>query len=155
MVTRSVTVKARWLDENGSKMRITTEDLFAQALEHEVDHLNGILYVDHLLAHEKLAAAGSHLEEGKPHMHDVEVEVHADHSNADAKPEESDMEVVQTTIKFNDLYSESSVDQMQYDLRQARFVIDAPKSTAPTHDHVESDDPHLDGGVILGSDHGH
>ncbi len=155
IVTRSVTVKARWLDENGSKMKITTEDLFAQALEHEVDHLNGILYVDHLLAHEKLAAAGSHVEDGEPHMHDVEVEVHADHSDDDTKPEESDIEVVHSTIKFNDLYSESSVDQMEYDLRQAGFVIDVPKSTAHTHDHIESDDPHLDGGVILGPDHSH
>jgi len=155
MVKRSVTVKARWLDENGSKMKITTEDLFAQALEHEIDHLNGILYVDHLLAHEKLAAAGTHIEEGEPHMHDVEVEVHADHSDDDAKPEESDIEVVHTTIKFSDLYSESSVDQMQYDLRQAGYVIDTPRPTDHTHDHVESDDPHLDGGVILDPDHRH
>ena len=155
MVTRSVTVKARWLDENGSKMKITTEDLFAQAIEHEIDHLNGILYVDHLLAHEKLAAAGSHMEEDEPHMHDVEVEVLADHSDEDAEPEESDIEVVHATIKFSDLYSESSVGQMQYDLRQAGLVIDAPKSTDHTHDHVESDDIHLDGGVILDSDHSH
>ena len=54
MVKRSVTVKARWLDENGSKMKISTEDLFAQALEHEIDHLNGILYIDHLVSHESL-----------------------------------------------------------------------------------------------------
>ena len=155
MVTRSITVKARWLDENGSKMKITTEDLFAQALEHEVDHLNGILYVDHLLAHEKLADAGSFVEEDKPHMHDVEVEVHADHSDEDVEPEESDIEVVHTTIKFSDLYSESSVNQMQYDLRQAGFVIDSPKSTSHTQDRVLSDDPHLDGGVFLGSDRSH
>lgn len=158
MVKRSVTVKARWLDENGSKMKITTEDLFAQALEHEVDHLNGILYVDHLLAHEKLAAAGTHIEEGEPHQHDVELEVHADHSDDDAEPEESDIEVVHTTIKFSDLYSESSVDQMQYDLRRAGYVIDPPggsSSDGHTHDHVESDDPHLNGGVLLDPDHKH
>jgi len=162
MVKRSVTVKARWLDENGSKMKVTAEELFAQALEHEVDHLNGILYVDHLLAHEKLAAAGSHIEEGEPHMHDVEIEVHADHSDDDVEePEESDIEVVHTTIKFSDLYSESSVDQMQYDLRKAGYVIDPPKSTGGadanghTHEHVESDDPHLDGGVLLDPEHTH
>ncbi len=151
MVKRSVTVKARWLDENGSKMKVTAEDLFAQALEHEVDHLNGILYVDHLLAHEKLAAAGTHVEEGEPHMHDVELEVRADHSDDSSEPEESDIEVVHTTIKFSDLYSESSVDQMEYDLRRAGYVID-PQS-ADGHDHIESDDPHLDGGVLLDSGH--
>lgn len=161
MVKRSVTVKARWLDENGSKMKITTEELFAQALEHEVDHLNGILYVDHLIAHEKLAAAGTHAEKYEPHMHDVELEVHADHSDEDVEPEESYIEVVHTTIKLSDLYSESSVDQMQYDLRQAGYVIDVPESDEEscdhghTHDHVESDDPHLNGGVLLDADHEH
>ena len=30
------------------------ENLLSQALEHEVDHLNGILYTDHLVSHEKL-----------------------------------------------------------------------------------------------------
>jgi peptide deformylase len=165
MVKRSVTVKARWLDENGSKMKVTAEELFAQAIEHEVDHLNGILYVDHLLAHEKLATAGSHAEaeaENEPHMHDVELEVHVDHSDDDdEEPEESDIEVVETTIKFSDLYSESSVDQMYYDLRRAGFVDEKTESHdhpedhdhdhdhGHSHDHVESDDPHLDGGVIL------
>lgn len=156
MVKRSVTVKARWLDENGSKMKITTEDLFAQALEHEIDHLNGILYIDHLLEHEKLATAGSYVDPEEPHMHDVEVELHADHSDDDdAEPAESDIEVVHTTIKFSDLYSEDSVDKMHYDLRKAGYVIDPPKPTDQTHDHVESDDPHLDGGVILDPDHSH
>lgn len=155
MVKRSVTVKARWLDEHGSKMKVTTQDLFAQALEHEIDHLNGILYVDHLLEHEKLAAAGTHIEEGEPHMHDVDVEVHADHSDEGAEPEESDIEVVHTTIKFSDLYSESSVDQMQYDLRRAGYVIDRQEGVDHSHPQVESNDPHIDGGVILDPDHKH
>jgi len=157
MVKRSITVKARWLDENGSKMKITIEELFAQALEHEVDHLNGILYIDHLLAHEKLAAAGSHVEEDEPHMHDVELEVHADHSDEDVEPEESDIEVVHSTIKFSDLYSESAVDQMSYDLRREGFLAEKSESddSEHTHDHVESDDPHLDGGVLLDPEHTH
>ncbi|MDP7090510.1 MAG: peptide deformylase [Dehalococcoidia bacterium] len=154
MVKRSVSVKARWLDENGSKMKVTTEDLFAQVLEHEVDHLNGILYIDHLLEHEKLDAAGTHVEEGEPHMHDIEVEVHADHSDDDeVEPQESDIEVVHTTIKFNDLYSESLVDQMHYDLRKAGYAL--PPSESKAGRRVESDDPHLDGGVILDPEHKH
>ena len=174
MVKRSVTVKARWLDENGSKIKVTTEELFAQAIEHEIDHLNGILYIDHLLAHEKLAAAGSHIEEDEPHMHDVELEVHVDHGDEpeeqteqtepeepEEQEEESDIEVVHSTIKFSDLYSESSVDQMQYELRNSGFVIDSPdtESSLVHHDHdhdqVESDDPHLDGGVLLDPEHKH
>lgn len=163
LVKRSVSVKARWLDENGSKMKVTAEELFAQAIEHEIDHLNGILFVDHLLAHEKLVAAGTLKREDEPHMHDVELEVHADHSN-DAiddernEPDESDIEIVQSTIKFSDLYSDSSISQMHYDLRSAGYVIDDPDPdpgpgrqhhNGDDNDRVESDDPHLNGGVLL------
>ena len=42
----AVTVKGR--DRNGKEIRIKAEDLLAQALEHEIDHINGVLYVDRL-----------------------------------------------------------------------------------------------------------
>ena len=41
----AVTVKGR--DQNGKEVRIKAEGLLAQALEHEIDHLNGTLYIDH------------------------------------------------------------------------------------------------------------
>ena len=48
-LTRSVTVIAKGLDRNGKQVRIKAKDnLLAQALEHETDHINGTLYVDHL-----------------------------------------------------------------------------------------------------------
>ena len=48
-LTRSLTVVAKGLDEQGRPVRIKAHDnLLAQALEHEIDHLNGILYIDHL-----------------------------------------------------------------------------------------------------------
>ena len=39
LVKRAIAVKARWLDENGSKMTVTAEELYAQAIEHEIDHV--------------------------------------------------------------------------------------------------------------------
>jgi peptide deformylase len=47
-VTRAakVTVKAR--DRNGKEFRVKGDELLARALQHEIDHLNGHLYVDHL-----------------------------------------------------------------------------------------------------------
>ena len=42
-----VIVKA--LDENGKNIKITAKGLLAQALSHEVDHLNGILFVDKII----------------------------------------------------------------------------------------------------------
>ncbi len=47
-----VTVKGR--DQNGKEIRIKADGLLAQALEHEIDHLNGVLYLDHLESMEQL-----------------------------------------------------------------------------------------------------
>ncbi len=52
---RSVKVHAKALDRKGKPVRIKAEnDLLAQALEHEIDHLNGILYIDHLASKDDL-----------------------------------------------------------------------------------------------------
>jgi len=47
-----VTVKAR--DRHGKEFRIKGEDLFARALQHEIDHLHGVLYIDSLDSLEEL-----------------------------------------------------------------------------------------------------
>ena len=54
MVTRSVWIRFRALDHTSKVVKLRAEDMLSQALEHEVDHLNGILYTDHMEAHEKL-----------------------------------------------------------------------------------------------------
>ena len=48
----SVTVKGR--DQNGKEIRIKADELLAQALEHEIDHINGVLYIDHMESLDKL-----------------------------------------------------------------------------------------------------
>ena len=48
-ITRSKEVTVKALDREGKEVRIkATETLLAQAFEHEIDHINGILYIDHL-----------------------------------------------------------------------------------------------------------
>ena len=49
-ITRSVKVLVKGIDPaTGKEVRIRAEnDLLAEALEHEIDHLNGILYIDYL-----------------------------------------------------------------------------------------------------------
>ena len=54
MVTRSVWIRFRALDHTSKVVKLRAECMLSQALEHEVDHLNGILYTDHMEAHEKL-----------------------------------------------------------------------------------------------------
>lgn len=53
-IKRSENVTAKGRDREGKEIRIRADGLLAQALEHEVDHLNGVLYVDHLESQEDL-----------------------------------------------------------------------------------------------------
>lgn len=48
----SITVKGR--DRNGKEVRIKATELLAQALQHEIDHLNGVLYIDRLESRDDL-----------------------------------------------------------------------------------------------------
>jgi peptide deformylase len=48
----SITVKAR--DREGKPIRIKGEGLLAQVLQHETDHIKGIVFVDHLESMDKL-----------------------------------------------------------------------------------------------------
>jgi len=47
-VRRYRRVTARALDRRGKEFRIKGEGLLAQAIQHEIDHLNGVLFFDHL-----------------------------------------------------------------------------------------------------------
>ena len=47
-VTRHVAVKAAWTDEHGRPRERQAEGLLAACIQHEIDHLNGILFVDHM-----------------------------------------------------------------------------------------------------------
>ena len=53
-LTRSLKVRVRALDRDGNTVRIKADGLLAQALEHETDHINGTLYIDHLESSDKL-----------------------------------------------------------------------------------------------------
>jgi len=53
-IERSESVTAKGRDRNGKEIRIKASGFLAQALEHEIDHLNGILYVDYLKSMEEL-----------------------------------------------------------------------------------------------------
>jgi peptide deformylase len=47
-VERAAKVKARFLDLEGRTIEIEAEELFARVLQHEIDHINGVLFIDHL-----------------------------------------------------------------------------------------------------------
>ena len=45
-ITRPFKIKVEYLDENGDERTMEAEDFFARAICHEIDHLDGILFVD-------------------------------------------------------------------------------------------------------------
>ena len=52
-VTRPERVKVRFTDRNGQQREMRGEGLMARALCHEIDHLNGNLYIDHVRGFKK------------------------------------------------------------------------------------------------------
>ncbi|MDQ1358871.1 MAG: peptide deformylase [Acidimicrobiaceae bacterium] len=49
LVERAKTVRVRWLDPSGDYHEALQSGWHARILQHEIDHLNGILYVDRML----------------------------------------------------------------------------------------------------------
>jgi peptide deformylase len=47
-VERPARVKLKYLDYNGQPVEEEAEGLFAVCIQHEMDHLNGVLFIDHL-----------------------------------------------------------------------------------------------------------
>lgn len=45
VVKRSKIIKVKALDENGEVVKFKAKDLFARVIQHEVDHLNGVLFI--------------------------------------------------------------------------------------------------------------
>ena len=47
-VERPAEVKVKYLDLDGKSHEIKARGLFATCLQHEIDHINGVLFIDHL-----------------------------------------------------------------------------------------------------------
>ena len=47
-VERSAKVRLRYLDYGGEAVEEEAEGLYAVCIQHEIDHLNGVLFIDHL-----------------------------------------------------------------------------------------------------------
>jgi peptide deformylase len=47
-VERPMKIRAEYLDRDGARQEIESDGLFATCLQHEMDHLEGVLFLDHL-----------------------------------------------------------------------------------------------------------
>lgn len=45
-VARSTLIEVKSIDRNGRERRFTAKDFLARALQHEIDHLDGVLFID-------------------------------------------------------------------------------------------------------------
>lgn len=88
-VDRPEYITVRYLDENGAPQELEAEGLLATCIQHEIDHINGIVFVDHIsklkrdmilkkLAKGKKRGEYDHIYE--PHDHDHH-HVHGEHCN--------------------------------------------------------------------------
>ena len=47
-VERPASVRVKYLDRDGKEHEVLAEGLLATCLQHEIDHLNGVLFIDHI-----------------------------------------------------------------------------------------------------------
>ena len=48
LVPRHSKVRVKALDLNGEEIRLTAEGFLARVFQHEIDHTNGIVFIDHI-----------------------------------------------------------------------------------------------------------
>lgn len=48
LVKRSKEIIVKFLDQNGKEQKLKAKDMLARVVQHEVDHLNGVLFIDKL-----------------------------------------------------------------------------------------------------------
>jgi peptide deformylase len=64
-ITRSKQVTVKALDREGKEVRYKAVDtLLAQAFEHEIDHINGVLYIDYLSSADELIPVRASVDDG-------------------------------------------------------------------------------------------
>ena len=97
VINRSMWVRFGALDHAEKAIKVKTDGLLAQAMEHEVDHLNGILYLDHLTDHTKLYRVD---DQGQP-IDDQDPTDHADpHDHTDeGRPSEPENFPASETVR--------------------------------------------------------
>ncbi len=62
-VSRPRAVRLRYLDEAGEAQELEAEGLLATVVQHEIDHLNGVLFTDHLSALKRNMMLRKHLKQ--------------------------------------------------------------------------------------------
>ncbi len=79
---RADKVTAKGLNRQGKEIRVKGEGLLAEALQHEIDHLNGILFFDHLPSPDQLREIKPRKKEREPEVVDGDIMVERQEDSA-------------------------------------------------------------------------
>ena len=93
VIERSTWIRFGALDHTEKEIKVKAEGLLAQAVEHEVDHLNGILYLDHLSDHTRLYRVDENGEPLDLNEEDSEEDTDGDEVESDSEDAPASMKV--------------------------------------------------------------
>ena len=93
VIERSAWIRFGALDHTEKEIKVKAEGLLAQAMEHEVDHLNGILYLDHLSDHTRLYRVDENGEPLDLNEEDSEEDTDGDEAESDSEDAPASMKV--------------------------------------------------------------
>ena len=113
IVERAISISATYVDKNKGKIQLSAEELLSQAIEHEIDHLNGIMYLDHLESHEKLHKTG--ITPDDIHWHDVAYKVCINKDNATKTDLETEG-IIERKIELSKIKSDGSIEEASFDV---------------------------------------
>jgi|TARA_B100001750_G_C15518890_1_gene609710 peptide deformylase len=113
IVERAISISATYVDKNKGKIQLSAEELLSQAIEHEIDHLNGIMYLDHLESHEKLHKTG--ITPDDIHWHDVAYKVSINKDNATKTDLETEG-IIERKIELSKIKSDGSIEEASFDV---------------------------------------
>ena len=113
IIERSISIDASYIDKNKGKIKLSATDLLSQAIEHEIDHLNGIVYLDHLKSHEDLHKSG--ITPNDVHWHDIGYKILVNKTKASSQDKIVD-EVIEKKIQLSKIKSDSSIDEASVDI---------------------------------------
>lgn len=64
-VERPFTITVKALDRRGNRLRFEASEMLARAIQHELDHLDGVLYIDKLVAPDRVWQVNENADEAQ------------------------------------------------------------------------------------------
>ncbi len=92
MVTRPKEIDLRYLDRDGNPQEISSAGVLATCVQHEIDHLNGVLFIDYLtrLKRDRIVKKSARRRSSRAREPDVAPHLHGDARLRSSDPSDAD-----------------------------------------------------------------